>query len=370
VKTNRSHCHSTPAKIRRHILEDRSTASDPARPTIVPRATKAPHHSVSQSPVDALKATRITDPLSLTAEAAEEARGAFFLSFGKAGSGKTTLHFHMLRYIEQAGDFEGEEVVGEHLPEGQRVAQAAIMNQWRNMWLDGNFPAGTNAEDEVRAIRYSLRPRIGSGPKTEVTFLEVAGELLARVIADDPRDRVDLPEALDRLFRNKEVKLIVAFIVSPRGLQEEADARRPDALYVAFLNFIRERYPDRIRTPLLVVVADPHRAFETIKEIVPTGDTELTTTLTEQYLTTFLPSFMQQYVTWKAPAHQKLIARFRVGKVMKRSVDGDPRLYIGHPPYYDDAARITKFMYETFNGITIRHNFLRRVLIAIGLSSR
>lgn len=349
-------------------MEDRSSA-EPIRPKVVPSVLKAPHSPVSQSPVDAFKASRITDPLSLTAEAAEEARGAFFLSFGKAGSGKTTLHFQMLRYIEQVGDFEGEEVVGEHLPAGQRVAQAAIMNQWRNMWGDGAFPAGTNAEDEVRAIRYALRPRIGSGPRTEVTFLEVAGELLARVIADDPRDRVDLPEALDRLFRNNNVKLIIAFIVSPRGLQEETDARRPDALYVAFLNFIRERYPERTRTPLLVVVADPNRAFETIKEIVPTTDTELTPELTGTYLTTFLPSFMQQYVSWKAPPDQKLIARFRVGKVIQRTVDGVPRPYIGQPPYYDDAARITKFMYETFTGITIRHGLLRRIIIALGLSA-
>jgi hypothetical protein len=349
-------------------MEDRKT-TDPSRPAVLSEVLKSPR-PVNQSPVDAIKSTRITDPLSLTAEAAEEASGAFFLSFGKAGSGKTTLHFHMLRYIEQVGDFEGEDVVGEHLPEGQRVAQATIMSHWRNIWVDGSFPASTNAEDEVRAIRYSLRPKIGNGPRTEVTFLEVAGELLARVIADDPRDRVDLPDALDRLFRNKNIKLIIAFIVSPRGLKEETDARRPDALYVAFLNLIRERYPDRLRTPLMIILTDPGQALETIKEIVPTNETDLTVSLTEQYLKIFLPSFTQQYAAWKAPEHLKLIARFRVGKVLQKSVEGVPRPYIVHPPFYDDAARITKFMYETFTGITIRHGIFRRIMIALGLSAR
>jgi hypothetical protein len=314
---------------------------------------------------------RITEPLSLSEEAAEQASGYFFLSFGKANSGKSTLHYHILRYIEQEGDFEGEEVVGDHISPGQAAAQASLMSNWRNLWIEGEFPLPTDAADEVRAIRYALRPKIGNGPRVEVTFLEVAGELISGVMPDDARTPVEIPAALDRLMLNEAVKLIIAFIVSPRALAQEQDEKRPDALYVAFLNLIRKCYPKRSNTPLMVILSDPQEAYElTRKHVQDTGERSFSDKMVESYLGAYMRSFIQHYVSWKALPEQKVIARFRVGKIVEsKTSDGGVRRLIGQPAYFDDAARITKFMYETFTGVRIRHGIFRRILIALGVAS-
>lgn len=313
-----------------------------------------------------------TDEFAFTEEMAREATGYFFLSFGKVGAGKTTLHFHLLRYLEQHPDFDGEEYVDASLPDGQRAAQSQLINNWRNRWSEGTFPSATRRLDEVRALRYSLRPRIGAGHRINVTFLEVAGELLSEVITEEYDQRQQLPAALKALFDNPDVKLIIAFIVSPTALAQESDGKPPDTLYTAFLNYLRGNHvsePDRRRTPILVVINNPDAGFQTVEDamIDRQGANEWTPKIIERFMELFLPSFTQAYRRW--PAQSKLITLFRLGKIKTHVEDGQEISVIANPPDYRHAARIVKFAYETFTGIKVRPPLWRRILRSLKVSS-
>lgn len=313
------------------------------------------------------------EEFAFTQEMAEQAEGNFFLSFGKVGAGKTTLHFHLLRYLEQRPDFEGEEVIDPTLSDGQRAAQSQLITNWRNRWSDGSFPDATLRTDEVRAIRYSIRPTIGRGPRTKITFLEVAGELLSDLVTDDPDQRQDLPGALCALLDNKNVNLIIAFVVAPTALETEEDGKYPDTLYTAFLNYIRGHHsaaPDRTRTPLMIVINNPDEGFRVVPRlnIDQQGATTWTPEIVEKFLEYVLPSFIQVYRRW--PAKAKKITLFKVGN-LKTVPDNNGReiTIIGNPPFYRHAAIVSKFMYETFTGIRIRHPLWKRLLMAMKLSS-
>ncbi|WP_372922582.1 hypothetical protein [Roseovarius sp.] len=313
------------------------------------------------------------EEFAFTQEMAEEAEGNFFLSFGKVGAGKTTLHFHLLRYFEQRPDFEGEELVDPGLSDGQRAAQSQLITNWRNRWSDGTFPSATLRTDEVRALRYSVRPTIGNGPRTNITFLEVAGELLSDLVTDDLDQRQELPGALRALLDNKDVNLIIAFVVAPTALEAEEDGKYPDTLYTAFLNYIRGHHsagPDRTRTPLMIVINNPDEGFRVIPRlnIDQQGATTWTPEIVEKFLEYVLPSFIQAYRRW--PAKAKKITLFKVGSVKTvPGPDGREIPIIGNPPYYRHAAIVSKFIYETFTGIRIRHPLWKRLLMAMKISS-
>lgn len=325
----------------------------------------------ARSVFDAYQSSRAEDPMDFTPEMADEAEGFFFLSFGKRQSGKSTLHYHLLRYIEQHDDFVAMPVVEEEakLPPGVLKAQRQIINKWRGLWSEGRFPAGTELNDNVRAIRYAFRPKEGRYRPIEVTFLEVAGELLETVVSNDGVSREEIPEALDRLFRNSRAGVITAFIVNPTALATETEGVKPDVLYAGFLDYIREHYPRRAAMPLMLVLADPDEALRMVRKILPDGgETELTDPLLEGFLRAMLPTFAPKFGSWQAPREQRAIVRFNVGAVQKREIDGYATPIILQPPNFRDTAKIAKFVYETFSGTRIRHSWWRRLLMALGLA--
>ncbi|MGB0505233.1 MAG: hypothetical protein ACPGGK_03470 [Pikeienuella sp.] len=347
-------------------MEDKSGISEsPSRQQSVGASTISPTtQELFQGSVD-------PEQLEFTSDMAEDAEGNFFLSFGKTGSGKSTLHFHLLRYVDSQDDFDGTEIVDSKIPVAQRNAQAKIINQWRTLWISGDFPSATAGPDMVRALRYQIRPRIGRHPPLNMTFLEVAGEHFERLLVEDDAGAVEFPSALDRLFRNPNARIVIAFIVSPNGIATDTDGKQPNALYPAFLNFIRTHYPERSRTPLITVVTDPDQALDLLKdnELVGRSETKLTGPLVELFLGKYMGSFAQHYKSWAADPAHKRIAIFKIGKMgTKVGENGKPTAYVIDPPNYDNIARITKWTYETFTGVRIKASFWRRMLRAIGLS--
>lgn len=337
---------------------------------------RAPSKKILRSS-NTLANRRRTQPeisFSFTREMAENAEQEyFFLSFGKIGAGKTTLHYHLLRYFEQRPDFDGQEVVDDTLPDGQRAAQAQLINNWRSRWAEGVFPESTPKADEVRAIRYSIRPTIGNGKRINITFLEVAGELLTEIVNNDPHQRHQFPPALEALFANNGVKLIIAFVISPTALENETDDKNIEMLFPAFLNYLRGKFPERARTPLMVVLNNPHDALRIARDpafgVDMKGETEWTPDLLQRFLDEIMPAFMQNFRRWSADRKNKMVTLFSVGRVRSENIEGEETFVIETPANFRHAAAVAKFIYETFTGTRIRHSLLTRLLMWMKVKS-
>jgi hypothetical protein len=159
-------------------------------------------------------------------------------------------------------------------------------------------------------------------------------------------------------------------MVSPRKLQTEVDGIVPDNLYDEFLNYIRGNYPNRTQTPLMLIINEPEQALDICRKLPGyNGQSAMNLELTQEFLTTYFPTFIQNYRQWTAQA--KMITLFSVGKII-RKMDPDTGLeemLISHPPNFIHSARIMKFIYETFTGVPVRYSWVKRLLRRIGLSS-
>lgn len=289
---------------------------------------------------------------SFTSEMAANAKGNFIFSFGDAGSGKSSFHFHLIRYIEQGNDFDSIEVVPRRhgVPNFQA---AAIMDDWRQRWSEGRFPESTDV-NTIKCLSYTATPRYGRKTPMEFSVIEVSGEKLRTVIQTDDK-APHIPEELDALFANPNVNITLVMLLHPKR-------KNNDVLFSSFLRYLRGRHPQRTQdTPLLLVVPDPVSAKATLSTVNPAfSRKDFDAEMTLDFVQTLARSTYQELLTWPTDEKYKSLARFRIGDIKRQQVrTGDEENVIVQVDFFD-VAKIFRFCYEYFAGERIGYTLWQK----------
>lgn len=286
---------------------------------------------------------------TFTAEEAQSRQGNYVLSLGLAGSGKSTFHSFLLRFIEQSGKLEYEMRIP-RLKTGEEDFQTRnLLNQWRSSWNRGEFVAPTAAtEAAIREIRYSVVPTSGVKATMDFGMVEVSGELL-RQVQGARTGRQSLPEAVHHLIANQRVNLTVLMMVHP----ETPDN---DILLTNFIDYVDQNFPGRRqKISLGVVIANPDRALEQMIEQTggpyqsPYGHYQrLEDEALVDYMQSMAPGIWARWKSW--PEKDRMITPLRLGDITTGlGRDGDEVVRLTSPDY-THIEKIFNWLFERFTG--------------------
>ncbi|MFG5379706.1 hypothetical protein [Yoonia sp. R2-816] len=303
---------------------------------------------------------------TFTAEDAQARNGNYVLSLGLGGSGKSTFHSFLLRYIEQSGKLDFEMKIP-RLRSGEEDHQTRnLLNQWRSKWSRGEFVLPTAAsEAAIREINYSVVPSQGIKVPLDFGLIEVSGELLKQV-QGGRTGRQSLPEAVHHLIANPRVNLVVLMMVHP-------DTPNNDILLTNFIDYVNQNFQERrSQISLGVIIANPDRALEQM--ISQTGGDDASPfshyqRLEDQavidYMRTMAPGIMAKWVAW--PERDRMLVPMRLGDidfVVNPNQKGAmiPRLVA---PDFTDVEKVFDWLYHRFTGKRRGPTFFQRLFNSI-----
>lgn len=300
---------------------------------------------------------------TFTAEDAQSRDGNYVLSLGLGGSGKSTFHSFLLRFIEQSGKLEYEMKIPQ-LRSGEEDHQTRnLINQWRAKWSRGEFVAPTaTSEAAIREIKYSVVPTWGVKSVLDFGMIEVSGELL-RQVQGGRTGRQSLPEAVHHLIANPHVNLVVLMMVHP-------DTPNNDILLTNFIDYVNQHFPERQRQISLgVIIANPDRALEQM--IARTGGENsspfahyqrLEDQAVIDYMKTMAPGIMAKWNAW--PEKDRMLVPLRLGDIEVVSQEEQDGAVISRliSPDFTDVEKIFDWLYHKFTGKRRGPTLIQRIL--------
>jgi len=286
---------------------------------------------------------------TFTAEEAKTREGNYVLSLGLGGSGKSTFHSFLLRYIEQSGTLEHEMSIP-RLRSGEPDHQTRnLLNQWRSTWNRGEFVGGTpSIEAAIREIGYEVVPTSGVKARLKFGLVEVAGELL-RQVQGGRTGKQSLPEAVHHLIANPRVNLIVLMLIHP-------DTPNNDILLTNFIDYLDQNFPGRRQQISLgIVIANPDRALEQM--IRQTGGREASPFAHYQrleddavfdYMKVMSPGILSKWSAWSEK--NRMITPLRLGDIQIVEDNEGNRVQRLVATDYGDISKIFDWLYRKFTG--------------------
>jgi hypothetical protein len=260
------------------------------------------------------------------------------MSFGYAGAGKTTFQSFLAYYVNHSSEFRSRLVLD---PESslQGWEPQAIYNDWLRLWWQGDFPKPTLTNDsDIRELTFEVNPKKGVKTPATFSFLEVSGEQLRKVIADNQEDP-NLTETIRRYFENPSIRMTLVLLVDPEHDQDGAN----DLLFQNLFTFLEVNYPGfAARSSLALLISKPETALAMLKNAQPglRHHAELRGDLCEDYIETFLPGTYNIFDSWPSP-ERTAIMTLHLGEV---EGEGDHARLVS--PDYKDISSIFNWLYH------------------------
>lgn len=296
----------------------------------------------------------ITRKGSLKDDDIEGKKGNYIISFGKAGSGKTVFQSFLIYYLTHSGRFSTNLVIS---PEDTAIGWDGqrLYNEWISTWQNGDFPKGTDAKEEsIKELTVSVKPKIGNCEEVNISFLEIAGELMEKIIPADERNP-ELITTLVRYFQNQNIKFTFLLFVDPKT------ARVDDILFDNLFTFIRINFPDLINSMSLgVVISKPEESLGVFKKNFPGYGhyVEIKGDLCEDYIERMTPRLYQTFNSWE-PQNRVQIMTMSLGEV---EVNNETNASILVRKNYHDIERIFAWLYNQITGQKLGLNWWQKLL--------
>lgn len=288
----------------------------------------------------------------LLSEDISKKQGNYIFTFGFPGSGKTTFHSFLIRYLMQVGPFKTEPLSRTHNGDTDYDAMR-VVTKWMSEWQEGRFPEPTPiGEDEIRELTFEVQPLQGIRTPLEFTFLEVSGEMLQTVMPTEYQDPA-LSRVIRQLLENRNINLIMFLLLNP-------EVHNNDALFFNFMNYMDKNlgFDIRERTSLGIIVSKPEEALSTLKRLRSGFEAvaEIRGDYTEDFIEAFAPSTYRIWYDWPNPK-KKMLARIYIGEIKR---DGQkPRLI---RPDFGSVERIFAWMYFQFTGRKLGPTLWQRMI--------
>ena len=266
--------------------------------------------------------------------------GNYIVSFGFPGSGKTTLHSFLLRYLMQVGPYKTEPINVKGAS-GVDFETSRILTEWMGQWQQGRFPkANPVGEDQIREMTFAVQPIRGVRTPLDFSILELSGEMMQSVIPKDGRNP-NISQVLRNFFNNKKIRVVLLLLVHPKH-------HHNDQLFANLMHYLDTNLDFNIRehASLGIVISDPAAALKYL-QAHRTGYEALAELRGEhcvEFLKAFAPTTFRIYHEWPKPKN-RMITRLYIGNVEER--DGENRLVRQD---YTSIAKIFEWTYLQFVG--------------------
>ena len=266
--------------------------------------------------------------------------GNYVVSFGFPGSGKTTLHAFLLRYLMQEGAYKTE-MINRRTEGGVDYEVNRVVSDWMKQWQQGRFPAPNPAgESEVRELSFAVQPIKGVRTPLDFSILEVSGEMMQSVIPREGRDP-SISRVLRDFFGNQRLRIVLLLLVHPK----EHDN---DTLFMNLMNYLDTNlsFDIRQKASLGLVISDPDAALTYLRKYRQGYETlaELRGEHCMDFVKHFSPTTYRIYHEWPN-SKRKMITRLFIGDVEDRP-DGKRLVR----PDYRSIEKLFDWVYEQFTG--------------------
>lgn len=321
-------------------LPDPSEAGTPAGSAHSPEPQQL--NNESETAGGSNEPTRPARKGSLRDDAIEEKYGNYIISFGRSGSGKTTFQSFLLYYLTHSDSFKSSLLLS---PEDTATGWDAqrIYNKWIDGWHRGEFPTRTEAkEDAIRELTLSVTPNTGNRTNLTFSFLEIAGELMERILPSDENDPI-LPKTLVRYLENSNIKFAILLFIDPET------AAQDDQLFDNLFSYLDINFPGlRNRISLGIVISKPETSLDIFKRNWPGFGhyANLKGDLCEDYLERMTPRLLQTLNAWERPDSIQIMT-MSLGEVESRSTDTGAMLIRKD---FNDIKKTFGWLYNQFSG--------------------
>lgn len=283
----------------------------------------------------------------------ESKSGNYLVTFGYPGAGKTTFQSFLAYYVNHSSEFRSRLVVS---PEDsvQGWEPQAIYNEWLKLWRQGIFPRRNEIQDhDIRELSFEVNPKKGVRTPLKFSFLEVSGELMRTVIADE-REDPNLTETIRRYFENSSIRMTLVLMIDP----DHDQAGENDLLFQNLFTFLEVNYPGFAdRSSLALLISKPERALSMLKNARPglKHHASLHGELCEDYIEAFLPATYNIFDAWPSTERTSIMT-LHLGEM--EGSEGDPRLV---SPDYKDISSIFEWFYYDFTRERLGPKWWQRV---------
>lgn len=270
----------------------------------------------------------------------ESKTGNYILSFGYAGSGKTTFQSFLAYYVNHSPKFRSRLRLDPDQSQ-QGWDPQVIYNDWLKSWTEGRFPESTGVlEEHIGELSFQVNPKKGVKTPLEFSFLEVSGELVRRVIAEREADP-NLVETLRLYLANDKLNVILTLVVDP----ENDTKRENDLLFQNLFNYLEVNFPELIqRASLAILISKPEIALKNLKYERPSARhyADFRGEVCEEYVEVFLPATYNQFDDWPNSEKASIMA-LHLG-----DFEGVGRDAVMRKFDFRDISQIFSWMYTQF----------------------
>lgn len=168
--------------------------------------------------------------------------GAYLFTIGNTGSGKTTLHQYILKWLKDNTTLERCSVDGHYGP-------VATIDDFISSADRRVFCARTTVGEPME-LKVKIHPI--KSPPLELGFFEISGEDIKSVIPTHSKSP-ELPEKLEEALGNRNIRY--AFIFVSDADEARRETFNEDRLFASFLDYTSQRHDHLRRVPLLFVVS-------------------------------------------------------------------------------------------------------------------
>lgn len=297
---------------------------------------------------------------------ADKLSGNFILTFGRVGSGKTTFHNTLLRFLSEGSPpFTLEPLAGSD------DSAFFKLREWREQWRNGAL-APANDIDSAECYEFQAKPleELARFPEVEFGIFEISGEDYEKVVKSPSNPDPFFPGGLQRFLSNPKIKFILVFVCD--GEHPEKD----DEFFENFIDLFDSQFNARFArrfwqmTPILLVISKPTAARTRLKDSLVKGleEADEEFAIIEAFLTRFYRKVRAKGIEFQA-------SFLNVGEIQKISetTDDGPEILRQKliRPDFVNIRDIFGWMYKNWTGITIIHrreSFWQLFKKAIGLS--
>lgn len=288
----------------------------------------------------------------LLSESLKDKTGNYVFTFGYPGSGKTTFHSFLIRYLMEEGPFKTEFVTKNDFGDVDYDITRMI-TKWKSEWREGRFPERTPVgQEHIRELRFDVRPLKGVRTPLEFNILEISGEMLKEVTPSEHKDPA-LTRILLELLSNEKINFIILLLLNPAVYDN-------DELFVNFLSFLDANLPYNIRerSSLGIIVSKPDDALTTLKKMRSGYDhvADLRGDYIEDFVESFAKSTYRIWYDWPNPK-RKMISRMYLGEIGDHN--GEMRLL---HPHYQSVRNIFDWIYNQFTGKKLGPTFWQKII--------
>ena len=320
---------TSPEPDRSEPFAERGTEAAPG----LHEASSSPFHTQDKAEARTVHPADIKNQgTTLDAVPQQSREGPYLLTIGRTGSGKTTFHWQLMRWLISTPLVAAKVAAPENNWDG-----AAILTEWEQNWDAHEFPRSTQ-QFQPQEIIVEINPYNKKLPSLRFGFFEIAGEDF-RYLEPKSGQAPMIYKGLLNFLENSSIHFMLAFVC------DGEEPKGSDLLFTNIMTWLDQTFNQAFRmSPILLLITKPEIALENLQRAGNAKYRMATELDTESFVDEFLPNTKSLMQEWGAPY---ALTKFSVGSV--EHADDENNRFIRNVDY-SDIQTIFFWLYKQATG--------------------